>query len=194
MANKITYGIKNVYYAPVTEALSGSTWTVTYGTPVAMLGARAISLSAQNENVQFSADNNPNYFTQNIFSGYEGDITMAIVGDDFRKACLGEVQDDNGLVGQSIDDKPKPFALLFQFEGDDEEIRHVLYRCIAGQTDVSSKTKETTIDPNEETISINCAGSLDKGFVKWKCKKSNTTQYNGWYTNVYVPTITPATT
>lgn len=190
MANKITYGIKNVYYAKATETLStAGTWSVTYGAPKAMLGARAISLTAQNDTVDFSADNNPKYFTQNLFNGYEGDLTMAIIGDDFRKDCLGEKQDTNGLVGQSINDKPNPFALLFQFEGDESETRHVLYRCIAGQTDVSSKTREETIDPNEEAISLNCGGAVDTGFVKWKCPKTVTTQYNSWFSTVYVPTV-----
>lgn len=191
MANKITYGIKNCYYAPITETLNAQTgtWTVTYGTPVAMLGARSISLTAQNENVEFSADNNPKYFVQNLFNGYEGNLTMAIIGDDFRMACLGEVQDTNDLVGQTIDDKPKPFALMFQFEGDENEVRHVLYRCIAGQTDISSNTRETTIEPNEESISLTCGGAVDTGFVKWKCSKANATQYNTWFSAVYVPTL-----
>lgn len=190
MANKITYGIKNVYYVPVTETLgSGGTWTVAYGTPVAMLGARAISLTASNENVDFSADNNPKYFTQNIFSGYEGTLTMAIIGDDFRKDCLGEKEDDNGLVGQTLADKPSPFALLFQFEGDAEETRHVLYRCIAGQPDVSSSTREETIEPNEEQIPLTVGASVDKEIVKWKCKKGDT-PYSTWFTTVYVPTFT----
>jgi len=191
MANKITYGIKNVYYAIATETLDAQTgeWTVTYATPVAMLGARAISLTASNETVDFSADNNPKYFTQNIFSGYEGSLTMAIIGDDFRVDCLGEQTDNNGLVGQSLNDKPKPFALMFQFEGDAEETRHVLYRCIAGQPDVSSNTREETIEPNEEAIPLTVGGSVDTELVKWKCKKSDTTQYNAWFSNVYVPTL-----
>ena len=36
MANKIKYGLRNVYYATVTAGV--------YGTPVAMPGAKAISL------------------------------------------------------------------------------------------------------------------------------------------------------
>lgn len=190
MANKITYGIKNVYFAPVTETLDAQTgeWTVTYGTPVALKGARSIALTARNEAVQFSADNNPDYFAQNIFNGYEGDLTMAIIPDSFRTACLGERTDTNGLVGQSLDDKPGPFALMFQFEGDDKEVRHVLYRCVAGQTDVNSTTRETTIEPNEEAISLTCGGSMDAGLVKWKAQ-NGTTPYDTWFSSVYVPTI-----
>lgn len=188
MANKITYGIQNCYYAPVTETLNAQTgeWTVTYGTPVAMKGARSISLTAQNETVDFSADNNPNYFTQSFFNGYEGNLTMAIIGDDFRGACLNDYVDSNDGIGQITTAKPHPFALLFQFEGDQEEVRHVLYRCIAGQPDIASNTRETTIEPNEEVIPLTCGGALNNNLVKWKVLPTNQ-PYGTWFNSVFVP-------
>lgn len=185
--NKIHYGITNVYYSVLTETLgTNGQYTETYANPKRLIGARAISLSAQNENVQFSADNNPNYFAQQVFSGYDGTLTMATLSDDFRTDVFGETADTNELLTESINDTPKPFALLFQFEGDENAVRHVLYRCTAGKPEIASTTKGTTIEPNEIAIPVTAGGRLSDGKVKCDCAEDKTTQYNAWFTSVYV--------
>lgn len=190
MANKIHYGITNVYYAVLTETLgTNGQYTETYATPVRLIGARSISLSPQQETVNFAADNDPNYYADNIATGYEGNLVLATLGDDFRKAIYGERTDTNQLVGESLGDKPKKFALLFQFEGDENATRHVLYRCTAGKHEIASETKDTTVSPGEISIPITAGGRLSDGLVKWKCPADKTTQYNNWNTAVYVPTF-----
>lgn len=190
MANKIHYGITNVYYAVVTELLgTNGQYSESYATPKRLLGARSISLSPTQENVNFAADNDANYFSQNIFSGYEGNLVLATLEDDFRKDVYGERTDTNSLVGESINDQPKKFALIFQFEGDDKATRHVLYRCSAGKYEISSTTKDTTISPEEISIPITVGSRLSDGLVKWKVTAASTTQYNAWNNSVYVPTF-----
>ncbi len=190
MANKVHYGITNVYYAVLTETLgTNGQYTETYATPKRLIGARSISLSPTQENVNFAADNDANYFTQNIFSGYEGNLVLATLDDDFRKDVYGEKADTNQLVGENINDTPKKFALIFQFEGDENATRHVLYRCSAGKHEIASTTKDTTISPNEISVPITVGSRLSDGLVKWKCTADKTTQYNAWNTAVYVPTF-----
>ena len=187
---KIHYGICNVYYSVLTELLgTNGQYTESYGTPKQLIGARSISLSPTQENVNFAADNNANYFTQNIFSGYEGTLVLATLDDNFRKDVYGERADTNNLVGESIYDTPKKFALLFQFETDDKAVRHIMYRCSAGKYEIASTTKDQTIEPGEISIPITSGGRLSDGLVKWKCDGSATTQYNSWYSSVYVPTF-----
>lgn len=188
-SNLIGYGITNVYYAVLTETLGeNGQYTETYGTPKRLVGARALSLPAQDESVNFPADNNPNYFTQRIFSGYDGTLTLAELSDDFRKDIYGEQADSNGLIGESINDQPKKFALLFQIEGDAHATRHVLYRCSAGKFELSTTTRDTSIEPNEIAIPITAGGRLSDGLVKWRCPATDT-QYATWNTAVYVPTF-----
>lgn len=188
MANKIFYGITNVYYAKVTETLgTNGQYTETYAAPVRLIGARAISLPAQNENVNFPADNNAYYWRQSINNGYEGTLTMAVIDDTFRKDILGETLNntDNTLI-ENVNDTPVPFALIFQFEGDDKATRHVLYRCIAGKPEISSQTRDTTISPGEIAIPITAGGRLSDGKLKAKAEEG-TSKYANWNTAVYVP-------
>ena len=190
MAAKIHYGICNVYYSVLTETLgTNGQYTESYGSPKQLIGARSISLSPTQENVNFAADNNANYYTQNIFSGYEGTLVLATLDDNFRKDIYGEKTDTNNLVGESIYDTPKKFALLFQFETDDKAVRHIMCRCSAGKYEIASSTKDQTIEPGEISIPITSGGRLSDGLVKWKCDGSATTQYNSWYSSVYVPTF-----
>lgn len=187
---KIFYGITNVYYAVVTETMgSNGQYSETYRTPKRLIGARAIALTAQSENVNFPADNNPEYWRTTINSGYEGTLTLATLSDDFRKDVYGEQEDTNGLVGETLADKPKPFALMYQFEDDEAATRHILYRCVAGHHDINSQTRDTTISPGELAIPITAGGRLSDQKVKWSCPASKTAQYNAWNTAVYVPTV-----
>ena len=114
MANKIKYGLKNVYYAVATIASDGS---ATYDTPVAIPGAVSLSLEPQGENTPFYADNIA-YWIGVANNGYEGDLEIARVPDSFKTDVLGYKTSGNGLYVEDANAGAIHFALLFQFEGD----------------------------------------------------------------------------
>ena len=188
MPNKVKYGLKGVYYAKATIATDGS---ATYETPVAWPGAVSLSLDAEGETTKFRADN-IDYWVGQSNNGYSGDFESALIPDDFRKDILGEIEDTNGVLVEAADAKPSPFALLFQFEGDATNTRHVLYNCSATRPSVSGQTTEDTVEPQPETISLTASSipvaALGHDLVKARCAADNATQYAGWYTAVYVPT------
>lgn len=183
--NKIKYGIKNVYYAVATIATNGS---ATYGSPKPLAGAVSISLDAQGETSPFYADNVV-YYTSVANNGYEGDLELAKVPDDFLKDVLGYTEDAHGALFEDADAPVVHFALLFQFEGDAHAKRHVLYNCTAARPSLSGQTKEDTIEPQTETISITATSvynaSYDKNVVKASVTPTEATQYNAWTTTVY---------
>ena len=194
MANKVKYGLSNVYYAKAT--IDPTTGAATYDTPVAIPGAVNLSLDPQGELEPFYADN-IKYYIVNNNSGYEGDLEIALIPDSFRVDIMGEIEDDNGIIVETTEGKSEPFALLFQFEGDDKGTRHVMYNCTASRPSVAGATKEDSTEVQTETLNLSCASvynaSLDANVVKSRCLNdgSSAATYATWNTAVYQPTVTP---
>ena len=83
-------------------------------------------------------------------------------------------------------------ALLFEFDGDQKAIRHVMYNCTASRPTIESQTKESSIEPGTETLSI-AADPREDGLVKSRTgDDTSTATYNNWYKNVYVPSAAAA--
>ena len=92
------------------------------------------------------------------------------------------------MLVESADAVQKSFALLFEFDGDQKAIRHVLYNCAATRPSIESETKEDTVEPTTETLTIS-ATALPNGQIKAKTGDETDPQtYDGWYKTVYVPT------
>lgn len=189
-SNKIKFGIRNCYYAVATITSTGA---ATYTTPVAMPGAVSISLDPQGDTNKFYADNIV-YFTSVANNGYEGDLELARVPDSFLTDCLGFITDGNGVLVEDAGAVPVHFALMFQFEGDKNAKRTVLYNCVAARPNVEGSTKEEGIEPQTETISLTATtiynAVLDKDVVKASCTETESTTYNGWLSAVYQTTST----
>ena len=184
--NKVKFNICNVHYALITVDEDGD---VTFGTPVAMPGAVSLSLEPNGEPSNFYADGYA-YYTISNNMGYEGDLELAMVPESFRTDVLKESLDDNSVLVESANVETANFALLFEFDGDVKKIRHVLYNCSAARPNIESATNEEEIEVQTETLAITAA-PLANGYVKARTGDSTTdTVYTGWYTSVYMPTVT----
>ena len=185
MANKVKYGLKNVYYAVAT--IDETNNTATYGTPVKWPGAVNLSLDAEGETTKFRADN-IDYWVGVSNNGYSGDFESALIPDSFRKDVLADLVDTSGVIVEDAGAKTVHFALLFQFEGDVNATRHVLYNCTATRPSVSGATTEETIEPQTETLSLTAVSihnsSIDKDVVKARCNEGDT-PYSTWFDAVY---------
>ncbi len=183
--NKIKYGISKCYYAVATDDGTG---TLTYATPVAWPGAVSLSLDAQGDQSPFYADNIV-YFTTTANNGYQGDFETALIPDSFRADVLGETLDTNGFYVEKSNVTTKEFALLFQFEGDQNATRHCLYRCVASRPQVNGSTKEEAIEPQTETIQITAMPRINDELVKSRCPytASTSSAYATWFSAVQEP-------
>ena len=189
--NKIKYGIKNVHYAIATIAADGS---ATFGTPKAFPGAVSLSLSAEGDRSPFYADN-IEYWVGQANRGYSGSLEVARVIDDFATDILGEIEDSKHVLYEDADAGAVHFALIFQFEGDANATRHVLYNCTASRPNIDGTTKGESIEPATETIELSAASiwvaALSKNIVKAKTTAdTSTADYNSFLTTVYVPSAT----
>ena len=182
MANKIKYGISKCYYSVITY--TGD--TPSYAAPVALPGAVSLSADAQGDTNTFYADNIA-YFTSTANNGYQGDLELALLPDSFRVDVLGEVLDTKGMYVEKANVPTVEFALLFQFEGDESATRHCLYRCTASRPATSGSTKEESIEPQTETITITAMPRITDNVVKSRCP-STATVYADWFTAVTEPT------
>ena len=139
MGNKIKYNLKNVHAAKLTI---GTNNAYSYETPKAIPGAVSISLEAEGDSSPFYADGVV-YFRTTSNNGYSGDLEMALIPEWFRTEILKENLDKNGvLVEKSDTSGAEKFALLFEFDGDQKGIRHVLYNCSTSRPSIESKTKK----------------------------------------------------
>ncbi|WP_304683933.1 major tail protein [Ileibacterium valens] len=189
MPNKIKYNIKNVHAAPLTKKDDG---TFEYGEPQAIPGAVSLSLDAEGDSNPFYADGIV-YFRSTANNGYSGDLELALIPEWFRTSILKETKDANNvLVENSAVAETNRFALLFEFDGDINAIRHVLYNCSASRPSIESSTKEESIKPVTEKLSLS-ADPREDGLVKSRTGDETKQEvYDGWYKSVYQPKIEAA--
>lgn len=186
MANRVQFGLKNVHFAPLT--VNQTDGTVTYATPIKMPGAVELSLEPRGDMVEFYADDMLYYSASNN-QGYEGTLSIANIPVEFLKEALGEELDEtDGVLSEVANAKGKPFALLFEFDGDVKATRHVLYNCTASRPTIGSQTKTNSVEvqPNELTF-VAAPIELD-GKIVVKAKTTEQTPpniYDAWYQSVY---------
>lgn len=188
MANKVQYGLSNVYYAIATLADNGS---ATYGEPVAWPGAVSLSLDRDDNVEEFYADNIV-YFTSGETSGYSGTLETALIPDSFRQNVLGEIKDGKNVFFENADAETVHFALLFEFKGDTNAVKHVLYNCTATPPSVSSETITETVTPQTESLELTARtvynATIGKNVIKARLSDSTSAAYANWNEAVYLGT------
>ena len=182
MANKIKYGIQDVYYAKATDDGTGK---LTYATPVRLAGAVNLSMSQEGGDTNFYADNIL-YWKGTSNNGYSGSLELARIPESFFFDILGMQVNDDGVMFEKTGTPTIEFALLFQFEGDESATRHVLYRCTATRPDVNGQTIEDSITPQTETINLTAMPRINDKYIKAKAGV-DATAYDTWFDAVVEP-------
>lgn len=179
MGNKIKYGLKNAHYAVLTEGE-----TDTYGTPVAWPGAVNLTLSAVGDRTPFIADDSE-YYTSVGNNGYDGTMECAELPESFATDVLKEEADGNKVLFEKNTVEPVPVALLFEFTGDQHQIKHCLYKCIFTRPNIEGAA---TVNKDVKTNTLNIQARPNRaGIVKAKTKSDTLTAADsGWYTAVPV--------
>ena len=187
MSNKVKFGLKNLYIAPVTE---GEGNAITFGAPVAWPGSVSLTMEPQGDTSAFYADDGKYYVTTSN-AGYDVTLETALVPDWFTEQYLGETVDSDGnLVEQTID-TPEKFAALFEFTGDKKAMRHCLFYCQASRPTIEGETKGESAEVKTESISFNAMAIPGPNIIKKRSTDAtDATAYNNWYQSVTIPEFT----
>ena len=186
MANKVEFGISNLYVGTYSV---GTTGTVTMGTPYHQAGAISFSPEEQSESNNFYADN-VIYWSGYSGGTFEGDLEVAKFDDTFKTQFLGYIQkaSDGGLAVVKNATKPKVY-IAFQVEGDSESRRVIMYNCSLGGITREYATEEESIEPATETIAVTVAGDNKTG-ISMVSYNQATSGYSTLFTNPPAPTTT----
>ena len=144
--NKVTFGLKNVHVAFLENGV--------YAKPTPVKGAVSYTPSTAGDASSFSADDNPKYYTKNTNAGYTAEMTMAHWPLEIIAEALGYEIDENGGMLEVADATAKPFALLFEVQGDKAPIRVVNYHCTASRPAQEHQTTTETTDIAGEQLSL----------------------------------------
>ena len=85
------------------------------------------------------------------------------------------------LIEKSTNKESVKFAFLFEFDGDVNCIRPVMYNCTSSRPSIESEAKEDTIEPGTEKLTIAADPRADR------LVKSKTEDSTDWTTYTVVP-------
>ena len=186
MANKVEYGFRNVYYSVITESDNA----ITYGTPVKLAsnggGGISVNLAPVGDQSDTYADDII-WYSETANQGYEGDLVLTQLTDDFKKDVLGMVVDSNNALIEQADTKFKNFALGFEVQGNENPTRTWYYYCSVSRPGDGANTKEASVTTAQKTLTLKVMPRPTDMAVKVSMTKSSTneTAFNGFFSAVY---------
>lgn len=178
--NKVKFGLKNVHVWSITESTSEK---VTYGEVIKIPGAVSLKLEASGDSNPFYADDMI-YWNQYSNNGYEGELEIALIPEEFEVQVLGYIKDKNGAIIEANASKAKNYAIAFEFDGDVTQTRHIFYNCSSSRPNIEGATTEDKTEPQTDTINITTAPASDTGYVKARLEKGQT-GYDTFFTTPY---------
>lgn len=186
--NKVQFNLKNVHYAILTETVTNEETTYTWATPVHVPGAVSLTLDAQSELSPFYADGIV-YYQSVSQNGFNGDLEMAKFPDQMLQDVWGfTIGATSRVLTENIKVEPKPFALLFQIDGDVDSELYVMYNCKGTKPGISSQTNTATKEPQTQTSTIS-ATPLESGAVHARTTADTpAATKEGWFNAVYLET------
>ena len=186
-ASKVRFGLKNVHYAMLTEETPG---VPTYGTPKPIPGAVSLGFEPQGDTTIFRADNT-NYWVNTSNNGYQGDLQVAKYPDEFMEDVYGVTVSTNDKVAtENANVQAKPFALLFEQDGDGDGTMFVAYNCSATRPTQEFTTTEDTIEPTTQTSTITMSPLADGRSVSWTTDTTPDSVKDNWYDEVWLADTT----
>lgn len=182
MASKVRFGLSDVKYALRTVDANGN---ISYASPVSLPGAVNLDLEQQGANEPFYADNIV-YYQAIGNMGYQGDLEVAMIPDEFRQNILGQTLDSTSkIITEKNTDEVKTFALIFKTLTDAGERDIVLYNCTVTRPNIGGATLEDTKTPATQTLSITATPNADGKVCAYTTEATASATLTSFFTAVY---------
>lgn len=180
--DKVKFNIKNVHVAPMQKEGLEPEW----GEIIKIPGAVTFALDPQGEITPFYADGVV-YYQSQANNGYTGDLEVAAFPDAFLKAIYQILEGEQSKVlTENANKEIKPFAMMFEEDGDVTGTKFVLYNCMATRPKRTFNTNTNTKTPQTQTISVT-ASPLENGNVMAMTQEDTPKEIvNNWYKSVFV--------
>lgn len=174
--NKVQFNLKNVHYAVLTVTGEAAAWS----TPVHVPGAVTLTMDPQGSVEPFYADGIV-YYQSFANNGYAGDLEMARFPDEMLADVWGFTMDETDkVIIEDANVEPKPFALLYQIDGDKNNDFYCMYNCsgtrpgVGGTTNTEKKTPQTRKSsitavplPNGRVMARTTSGTAESVKTQW---------------------------
>lgn len=183
MADKVKFGIKNVHVFPITAVTAG---VPTYGNVIDVPGAVSFSMSAQGDINKFYADNIV-YYQSSANNGYEGDLTLALIPEEFYEKIFGQTVDSKDVMTENASVEAKAFAMTFEEEGDQTGTKFVLYNCTATRPTKELQTIEESKEPVTQSLTISAVPLQNGDVMSMTTSTTDAQVITDWHTAPYMP-------
>jgi phi13 family phage major tail protein len=160
--NIVEFGLKNLHIGPYTVGQDG---TATLGEGVAVPGLVSLGLEAESELYKFFADNVV-YYSEYTDQGESGDLTMALIPDQFKIDYLGFKEMADGGIAKIKGVQGQAFWMAFEGEGDKHKRRHVMLNVIGGAIQREYRTIGESKEVDTEVVPLTINGDNASGIVK----------------------------
>lgn len=182
MADRVKFGIKNVHVFPIESLNNG---VPVYGNPINVPGAVSFSMSAQGDINKFYADNIV-YYQSSANNGYEGDMTLALIPEEFYEKIFGQIPDVNGVMVENAGIEAKAFAMTFEEDGDQTGTKFVLYNCTATRPTKELQTIEDTKTPVTQTLTVSAVPLASGDVMGMTTFTTPAATKATWHESVYI--------
>ena len=180
--NKVQFNLKNVHYAVLTVEDGVPSWA----TPVHVPGAVTLTMDPQGEVTPFYADGIVYYQTVSN-NGYSGDLEMARFPDKMMQDIWGFQLGTDKVMVEMSNVEAKPFALLYQIDGDADNQYYCMYNCSATRPGAGGATTTETKDPQTQTSTISAVPLEDNRIMARTTGETTETVKQNWFKAVYTP-------
>lgn len=183
--NKVRFNLKNVHYSVLTETEQSGSVTYSYATPVAIKGAVSLDLAQEGEVSPFYADGVV-FYRSVANNGYSGSLEMARFSDQMLQDVWGDTLGSTSKVlTEKANVQPKPFALLYQIDGDADEEYYCLYNVIGTRPSIGSQTNEDTVEPQTQSSDISAIPLSDYRVLARTTASTPSATKTAWFTSVF---------